>query len=119
MSKHTPGPFRFVQASRWPFELSIYATNPDGPLISVPMPAHTSSDMTQEEALSAINFPKKDREEAAAMNAEMVANFHLWSAAPDLLEACKAAEKWLDGWASAEPYLTVIREAIAKAEGSS
>ncbi len=33
----------------------------------------------------------------------------------DLLEACKAAEEWLSGWASAEPYIDQIRAAIAKA----
>lgn len=35
----------------------------------------------------------------------------------ELLTACKAAEEWLSGWATAEPYLTTIRTAIAKAEG--
>lgn len=35
----------------------------------------------------------------------------------ELLEALKKAEEWLDGWASAEPYISVIREAIARAEG--
>lgn len=35
----------------------------------------------------------------------------------ELLTACKAAEKWLSGWASAEPYLTTIRAVIAKTEG--
>jgi hypothetical protein len=42
---------------------------------------------------------------------------HLIAAAPDMLKALKSAEKWLDGWASADPYVDVIREAIAKAEG--
>lgn len=40
-------------------------------------------------------------------------------AAPDLLEACRKAEEWLLGWASAEPQLAIIRAAIAKAEGQS
>lgn len=35
----------------------------------------------------------------------------------ELLAALKGAEEWLSGWASAEPYLTTIRAAIAKAEG--
>lgn len=47
--------------------------------------------------------------------AECAANARLIAAAPDLLEACKQAEAWLSGWASAEPYLSIIRAAIAKA----
>lgn len=35
----------------------------------------------------------------------------------DLLQACKAAEEWLSGWASAEPFLPIIRAAITKANG--
>jgi hypothetical protein len=36
----------------------------------------------------------------------------------ELLTACKSAEEWLSGWASAEPFLTTIRAAIAKATGA-
>lgn len=35
----------------------------------------------------------------------------------ELLVALIGAEKWLSGWASAEPYLTTIRAAIAKVSG--
>jgi hypothetical protein len=35
-----------------------------------------------------------------------------------LLNACKRAAEWLSGWASAEPYLTELQEAIAKAESA-
>ncbi len=42
----------------------------------------------------------------------------LIAAAPELLEACRKAEEWLGGWASADPYIVVIRAAIAKATGS-
>ena len=51
-------------------------------------------------------------------SAEAEANARLIAAAPDLLTACKAAEEWLSGWASAEPYLATIRAAILKAESS-
>jgi hypothetical protein len=44
------------------------------------------------------------------------ANMKLLAAAPELLEALKLAEQWLEGWASAEPELAVVRAAIAKAE---
>lgn len=43
---------------------------------------------------------------------------HFIAAAPDLLAACRRAEQWLEGWGSAEPYLTEIRAAIAKAAGA-
>lgn len=33
----------------------------------------------------------------------------------DLLRACRSAEGWLSGWASAEPYIDILRSAIAKA----
>lgn len=49
--------------------------------------------------------------EAQAANARLIA------AAPDLLDALKQAERWLEGWESAEPYLSTIRSAIAKATG--
>lgn len=35
----------------------------------------------------------------------------------DLLKALEGAEEWLEGWASAEPYLSVIRAAKAKGQG--
>jgi hypothetical protein len=35
----------------------------------------------------------------------------------EMLAGLKAAEEWLTSWASAEPYLTRIQAAIAKAEG--
>lgn len=44
-----------------------------------------------------------------------IANARLIAAAPDLLNACRKAEEWLSGWASADPYIDVIRAAIAKA----
>lgn len=41
----------------------------------------------------------------------------LIAAAPELLAACRAAEEWLSGWGSADPYLITIRAAIAKTTG--
>jgi hypothetical protein len=52
------------------------------------------------------------------MEAKQEANARLIAAAPELLEACKKAEEWLEDWASAEPYMSVIRAAIAKAGGA-
>lgn len=44
-------------------------------------------------------------------------NARLIAAAPELLDACEKAVVWLDGWASAEPIVTELRAAIAKATG--
>ncbi|MFA7280809.1 MAG: hypothetical protein WC100_12000 [Sterolibacterium sp.] len=44
---------------------------------------------------------------------EVEANARLIAAAPDLVKALEAAEEWLSGWASAEPYLTIIRAALS------
>lgn len=48
--------------------------------------------------------------------ANVHANARLIAAAPEMLDALRGAEKWLAGWASAEPYLGKIRAAITKAE---
>lgn len=32
----------------------------------------------------------------------------------ELLHACKEAKKWLEGWASAEPYLSILEQEISK-----
>lgn len=52
------------------------------------------------------------------MPPEVAANARLIAAAPDLLKACEAAEEWLSGWASAEPYLTTIRAALSSARAT-
>lgn len=49
---------------------------------------------------------------------ETLANARLIAAAPTLLAACRRAEQWLEGWASAEPYLSEFRAAIAEATGA-
>lgn len=46
------------------------------------------------------------------------ADARLIAAAPELLEACIKAREWLDGWASADPYIGVLETAIAKATGA-
>lgn len=44
------------------------------------------------------------------------ANAKLVAASPLMLEALEGAAEWLSGWASAEPYLSKIRAAIAAAK---
>ena len=46
------------------------------------------------------------------------ADARLIAAAPELLHACEQAVVWLEGWASAEPYIGILRAAIARATGS-
>ena len=57
--------------------------------------------------LRGLNDPVRSRIEAA------------YDLAPELreaVEALRAAEEWLEGWASAEPYLSTIRAALTKIE---
>jgi hypothetical protein len=49
---------------------------------------------------------------------ELLANARLIAAAPELLAACEKAVEWLDGWASAEPYIDTLLAAIEKATGA-
>ena len=53
---------------------------------------------------------------------ENIANAHLIAASPDLLEALKAARKWMDDrrdLAEYVPEIAMALDAIAKAEGRS
>lgn len=94
MSKaaHTAGPWKLDQ--RMPN--AIFASDGPGSKVAATSAGHVFPDLSTEEA---------------------EANARLIAAAPDLLTACEAAEEWLSGWASAEPYLTMIRAAIAAAKG--
>jgi hypothetical protein len=58
-------------------------------------------------------------EDEAITERDVAAKLRLMKAAPKLLEACRQAEQWLQGWASAEPYISVLRAAIDEAEGRS
>lgn len=92
MSAHTPGPWDFCGLNkRW----GIY-------------PASAVNDGIDYFIATTrqISFPEREK-----------ANARLMAASPKLLEACKAAEEWLSGWASASPYIEVIRAAIQEAEG--
>ena len=65
------------------------------------------------------DFPCLDESQEAAVQAECVANARLIAAAPDLLEACKAALEVIEG--DADEFVVAVRHslktAIAKAEG--
>jgi hypothetical protein len=125
-AKHTMGPFRFVQADTWPYTLAIYAG--DHALIAAPLPAHSSRDRSLAEAIACHHFPADEREHAAGMNEQMIANFRLWAAAPDLKSAALSAVDQLQplydamkGGAAREVIGDVLREmraAIALAEQS-
>lgn len=52
-------------------------------------------------------------------NIHSLANAHLISAAPEMLEALKLAKEALRGHDPEQPYVRAIRGAIAKAEGRS
>jgi hypothetical protein len=72
------------------------------------------------DAISAVNFSKDERDHAAGMNAEMIANFRLWAAAPALLDACIAVNKCGNAGAKLSRAASdKVRAAIREAEGSS
>jgi hypothetical protein len=101
MSKHTPGPW-WTDAKYDGRELgcSIIAARTDsGPLPGNPTRGQIAF------ATAILNTQARECE----------ANAKLIAAAPELLDALKLAEQWLEGWASAEPELAIVRVAIAKA----
>lgn len=113
MSKHTPGPWTLSQQQRWPFCLTTTAV--DGYVIAV---ADLSSSSTGDKTTAEAN--------ARDGNGEVIANETLRSAAPDLLDALKAARSdlWLQieakhGPEAASRYPSVVKAdaAISKAEG--
>ena len=85
---HTPGPYRVTRK----FEVG---------------PVSQSDDQSNGMVIPLADVYSENR----------VADARLFAAAPDLLKACEAAEEWLSGWASAEPYLSTIRAAILLARG--
>lgn len=101
MSKYTPGP--------WSCFVSIHGDD------------RTVDDCIHSESKSAgagdiiCLSPERDGYEESAKRWDE--NARLIAAAPELLEACIKAREWLEGWASADPYIGVLDAAIAKATG--
>jgi len=96
-TKHTPGPWAVGRAFMW-HQREFLTIHHDGKV--KPPVAHVI-----------------DRAAGVGLDDEDRANAYLIAAAPELLEACRKAEEWLSGWASADPYIDVIRAAIARATG--
>lgn len=103
MSKYTPGPW--TVASNYPnAKTAICHSSPLQKLAS----AHSDVQITG--AGTQVISPE-----------EAEANAYLIAAAPELLDACKAAEAELEQWtmaAGVDAILEVVRAAIAKAEGT-
>lgn len=96
MSKHTPGP--------WKREgLTVYAL--------------MSAGWLKGKELFKNRFWANLVCDASCSKEEAEANARLVAAAPELLDACIDARRWLAGWASAEPYISLLDAAIAKATG--
>ncbi len=53
--------------------------------------------------------------EDGSLTGTSLADARLIVAAPELLQACEKAVEWMEGWASADPYIDVLRAAIALA----
>lgn len=98
MSKHTPGPWEVGGGEKGGEPGYVYCDNDLGSAVAIVFGIP---------ALRWSVFPREEEE----------ANARLIAASPKLLEACKSAEEWLSGWASASPYIEVIRAAIQQAEG--
>lgn len=88
--KHTPGP--------WQFYADVPSTDPNW---------HIVTNASRMRVLANVHIEPGNEVDLA--NAKLIA------AAPELLDALKLAEQWLEGWASAEPELAIVRVAIAKA----
>lgn len=90
-AQHTPGPWIINPYAERSVIAPVFATGP--------------------KAIAMLQGRIQGRDEIREANGRLIA------AAPELLEACKLAERWLESWASAEPYLATIRTAITKATG--
>jgi hypothetical protein len=103
MSKHTPGPWAFLEEGRTEEDgnrcrpLTICGPNHDD-LANV----YSSDDAT-------VSIPRS----------EAIANARLFAAAPDMLQTLRDLDGWLDnsGFTDAHPWRISIRAAIAKATG--
>jgi hypothetical protein len=105
-ASHTPGP--------WVVGWNGGKTGPTCPSVSGPTVAGRNLPFALVGiGLETIAICPQQREQSDGGEA----NARLIAAAPDLLDACRAAEEWLNSWASAEPYIATIRAAIAKATG--
>ena len=113
-TKHTPGPLSVSFGTKWPFDILI--VNQSGDVVYRELlPCHSSKDKNFEEALNCWNFKASEQEEYAAINKRAVADAYLRAAAPDLLEACKAA--WWNSLDLPESVREMLSAAIARATG--
>ncbi len=79
--------------------------SPESEMQDEPNPfAGMSFDECAELLTKSLTRDAAERDRLLAVNAELV-------------EALEGAEEWLSGWASAEPYLSSIRAALARAKG--
>jgi hypothetical protein len=104
MSKHTTGPWAFVEEG---------CTEDDGnrcrPL-TICGPSHDDL----------VNVYSSDDATVSIPRSEAIANAHLIAAAPDMLQTLRDLDGWMDnsGFTDEHPWRISIRAAIAAATGS-
>jgi hypothetical protein len=105
MSKHTPGPWRYVPGGGHATNRIVGAG--DIQKYGWPEPINGVSNASYSDTVCSdvgdIDLP------GPAANAKLIA------AAPEMLDALKEVKHWLEGWASAEAELDFVNRIIAKA----
>ena len=120
MSAPAPGPWAFEKKTKWPF--GVIVTAADGwVVIEQSGFCNSTEQKTRDDNERGIGFKQDDsdfgRAAAVACIAKQDANARLIAAAPDLLEALKAAEERPLCTEGADWWIQV-RAAIAKATGA-
>lgn len=107
MNQHTPEPW-FV----YEFNNVVYSRDKDGISKSITRAFSSAADARRivacVNACAGISTETLEKFGGRAITAEAQRD--------ELLVVLKLAEQWLEGWASAESQLTIIRQAIAKCE---
>lgn len=118
MSKHTPGPWRFVEREVME-DGTVYPRHIVGGSRELEICPLEHSNIA-ELAIKGYEIFSSDRMlESDDDVRSKLANARLIAAAPDMLEALLQAREWLESWASAESQLAIVNAAIDKAGGRS
>lgn len=113
--KHTPGPWAISTEERFPFSMSIWASNSEWPVVEMRRIAWSSQQKTLQDMRDAVGFDHPKRKEMAALVAQQEADARLIAAAPELLAALQACLSPDGGFYCTADVERAARAAIAKA----